>query len=184
MAKFKMKWNSERLLSLSAMTISFLTLLIFLYQTNLLKKQNYLSILPYVSLSTSDNSEEQSFGLSLYNHGVGPAIIESVTLLHKDKRYDLKEYDHDFFKFLLHQAPQLDSIKNYSASTLDKGMALPSNSKYNVFRVANSAEDYKLITAHLNRLLNEGLDFEIIYRSIQNERWMVHKSSEGPIKLD
>jgi hypothetical protein len=184
MAKIKFKWNSERILSLSAMTISFLTLLIFLYQTNLIKKQNYLSILPYVSVSTSDNPEEQSFELNLYNHGVGPAIVESVTMLYEGKRYDLSEYQDDLYEFLRNRAPQMDSIKSFSASTIDKRMAIPANSKYNVFRVYKSAEDYKFFTANLNRLLNEGLDYEIIYRSIQNERWLIHKDSEGPRKLD
>ena len=37
------------------------TLIIFIYQTNLIRKQNYLSILPYLSISTSDNSGQLIF---------------------------------------------------------------------------------------------------------------------------
>ena len=65
MAAKKIKWNSERILSLSAMSISFITLIIFIYQTNLMSKQNYLSILPYLQLSTSNDSEGNKYSLSI-----------------------------------------------------------------------------------------------------------------------
>ena len=184
MAKTKLKWNSEKILSLSAMTMSFITLLIFMYQTSLMKKQNYLSILPYMSISTTDNLENHNFELNLHNYGVGPAIIESVTMIQGDEKYDLKEYNYNFLEFLLKQAPALDSLKNYSASTVERGLAIPSNSEYNVFSVSKSPADYVLLRSNLNLLLSEGLNFEIIYRSIQNERWMIHRTSEGPTKLD
>ena len=82
-AKKGIKWNSERILSLSAMSISIMTLVIFIYQTNLMSKQNDLSILPYLQVSTSNNSEGNSYLLSVQNHGVGPAIIESVKLQYR-----------------------------------------------------------------------------------------------------
>ena len=75
MGKVKINWNSERILSLSAMSISFITLIIFIYQTNLMSKQNYLSILPYLQLSTSNDIEKNTYTLSIQNYGVGHAII-------------------------------------------------------------------------------------------------------------
>lgn len=183
MSKVRIKWNAERFLSLSAMTISFITLLIFVYQTNLMRKQNYLSILPYLMLSTTDQGSEQTFELHLKNHGVGPAIIESVTIEYKSKTHDLADYEDDLFLLLASIVPELDSIKNRSSSTLNKGMAIPANSDYHVFSVQNSPESYQLITQSLDRLLHEGLTYRITYRSIQNERWMIHNTSEGPEKL-
>lgn len=184
MSKNKIKWNTERLLSFSAMTISFITLVIFIYQTNLMRKQNYLSILPYLMVSTSNNKEKNAFELNIANHGVGPGIIESVTLIYKGKRHDLADYDNELYKFLGSQAPELDSIKNSSSSTLDKGMAIPANYEYNVLRVGNSEKDYQLILGNINRLLDEGLDYEIIYKSIQNERWLIRNNSLEPKKLN
>lgn len=180
----KIKWNSDKILSLSAMSISFLTLIIFIYQTNLMSRQNALSILPYLQVATSDNPAAKSYSLSLKNHGVGPAIIESVTLVFGDKRYDLEDYEDELFKFLASIAPELDSIQSLDTSTLDKGIAIPTNETYLVFKVYNSQKDYQIIRKNLFRLENEGLGFEIIYRSIQNERWMIHNDSEGPIKID
>ena len=184
MSESKFKWNSDKLLSLFAMGISFITLIIFIYQTNLMSRQNFISIMPYLDLSTTNDIANNIFELNLKNHGVGPAIIESVELAYKGKRYELADYDNHMFSLLKAIAPALDSVNYVSFSTLDKGMAIPANTVYNIFHVEGSEEDYKLITDNLQRLREEGLDYEIIYKSIQDERWRLHDNSEGPEKLD
>jgi len=183
MAK-KIKWNSERILSLSAMTMSFFTLIIFIYQTNLMSKQNYLSILPYLSLTTSNSPEDSRFSLSLENHGVGPAIIESIKIKHNEEVYDLADFNNEVYTFLKAKVPELDSMKVISYSTLDKGMAIPVNDSYNILEVNDSKADYLLLRNSLNNLLADGLHFEIVYRSIQNERWMITNNTQGPKKLE
>jgi hypothetical protein len=184
MSKLKIKWNSDKIVSLSAMSISFITLVIFIYQTNLMSKQNYLSILPYLQISTSNDSEKNSFSLDIKNHGVGPAIIESVIIYYNNEKHDLKEYDNYFYNFLKSEMPVLDSIKFFSTASLNKGIAIPANSNYNVFKVYNSEKDYKLLNSSIENLLRQGLRYEITYRSIQDERWIIHSNSEGPQKLD
>ena len=166
------------------MSISVLTLIIFIYQTNLMSKQNYLSILPYVQISTSDDKAENTFSLDIRNHGVGPAIIESVIIYYKGEKHDLRDYDNYLYNYLKSEMPVLDSVKFFSSSTLDKGIAIPANSSYNVFSVQDSEKDYNLLTTSLGELLRNGLRYEITYRSIQNERWMIYNNSEGPEKLD
>ena len=183
MSETNFKWNSEKWLSISAISISFLTLIIFIYQTNLLSKQNSLSILPYLAISISENKGENKFVVSFQNHGVGPAIIESVTLKYKGETYDLADYENEMFTFFVAIEPALDSITNVSISTLDKGLAIPATTEYNVLTV-RSEKDYELMVQTLRRLLSEGFDYEIIYRSIQNERWLIHVHSEGPESLD
>ena len=183
MAKAKIHWNSEKLLSISAMIISFLTLIIFVYQTNLLSRQNDISILPYLDLSSTRNQAEQIFELTLKNHGVGPAIIESVIFKHQNRSFDLAQYEDDLFVLLKAVAPELDSIRSFSSSTLERGTAIPANGEYNVIRVKGLAEEYELIVRVVNNLLESNLDYEIVYKSIQNERWRIHSTSEGPEKL-
>ena len=183
-AKKGIKWNSERILSLSAMSISFITLIIFIYQTNLMSRQNDLSILPYLQVATSANSTIGDYTLSLKNHGVGPAILESVHFEYQSERVDLKNYNNELFDFLKSIAPGLDSISAINTSTMDKGIALPANTTYILISVANSPKDYKILTENLYDLESNGLNYEIIYKSIQNERWMINSTSEGPVKLD
>lgn len=183
MAK-KIKWNSDKILGISAMSISFITLVIFIYQTNLMGKQNYLSILPYLSISTSDNSANNTFAITLDNYGVGPAILESATLSYQGKNEDLSDYDNELLKYLRAKAPVLDSIKAISYSTVDKGIAIPAGEKYNVLTIYSSEKDYKLYKSTLEALLQNGLYFEIIYKSIQEEHWRINNVTQGPEKLD
>lgn len=166
------------------MSISFITLLIFIYQTNLMSKQNYLSILPYLQIATSNNPADNTYSLSLKNHGVGPAIIESVNLEYNGRRYDLKDYDEYLFNVLIEIAPELDSIESLDTSTLDKGIAIPANTTYLVFSVYDSEEDYSLLTKTLHSIEKGGLQYEIVYRSLQNERWIINQDADGPLKLD
>ena len=180
----KIKWNSDRILSLSAMMISFITLVIFIYQTNLMSRQNHLSILPYLSLTTSNSPVDNRFSLSLENHGVGPAIIESITMKHQGESYDLSDFNNEVFTFLKAKVPTLDNITVISYSTLDKGMAIPVNISYSVMEVKDSQKDYLLLRNSLKNLLDDGLSFEIVYKSIQNERWMISNNTKGPERLD
>lgn len=184
MKKIKIKWNSERLLSLTAMTLSFITLVIFIYQTNLMSKQNYLSILPYLNISSTLDNENNIFELNISNHGVGPAIIESVRLDYKGKEYKLEDYNDNIFEFLKSESSLFDSIQGISTSTLEKGLAIPINSTYNVIRTSNALKDYQVITNGFNNIIREGLVCKIVYKSIQDEKWLIHNDSSGPKKLD
>ncbi len=184
MSKFKLRWNSEKILGISAMSISFITLIIFVYQTNLMSKQNYLSILPYLQVSTSNNAAENTFAISLLNHGVGPAIIESVTMIYNGKSADLADHNNEILLYLISVKPSLDSIQNFNSSNIGKGIAIPANSVYSLLSIKESPKDYEIFANGLIELLQDGLQFEIVYRSIQNERWMITDNSEGPIKLD
>ena len=183
MSKNKSNWSTEKIVSITAITISIVTLIIFVQQTQIMKRQNYLSILPYLTISTTTNEHAKTFELNLINQGVGPAIIESVTFIYEGERYDLADYDHYMLAFLQDKVPELDSLINVSSSSLDKGMAIPANTSYNVIRVKESEKDFYLITQTLTQLLEEGFDYEIIYKSIQHERWKIYNNSEGPERL-
>lgn len=149
-----------------------------------MSKQNYLSILPYVQISTSNDKANKTFSLDIKNHGVGPAIIESVIIYYQGEKHDLRDYDNYLYNYLKSEMPVLDSVNFFSASSLDRGIAIPANSNYNVFKIFESEKDYELLTSSLENLLKKGLYYEITYRSIQDERWLIHSNSEGPQKLD
>ncbi|MCB0631172.1 MAG: hypothetical protein R2824_20525 [Saprospiraceae bacterium] len=183
MSEKKIRWNSEKVLSVSAMAISFITLIIFIYQTNLMSRQNYLSIMPYLATSTSNNPKLHAYSISLQNHGIGPAIIESVTFRYKNREYDLKDFENEVHTFLKTQDARFDSLQTVSYGTLDKGLAIPANTNYLILGVEGYERDYKMLMTELNRLLDDGLEYEIVYKSIQDEHWVIHNDSEGPEKL-
>ena len=190
MSKKNRGWNAEKILSISAISISFITLLIFVYQTNLLvnqtkllSEQNYLSILPYLAISTSSNAEKSFFELSIQNQGVGPAIIESVIFFYEGQQYDLADFEDSIYTFIRSKSPEMDSIKHFSVSTLNKGLAIPANTNYHLISVENHPKEYLLINKILNQLSENGLRYEITYKSIQKERWRIHNDSQEPEEL-
>ena len=183
MAK-KLTWNSDKIIGISAMSISFITLIIFIYQTNLMSKQNYLSILPYLGISTSNNPANNNYAISLDNFGVGPAIIESVSLTYMGKTEDLANYNNHLLTYLQAKVPALDSLKSVSYSTLDKGLAIPAGTNYNIVAIHDSAEEYELFITSLEAISEKGFYYEITYRSIQDERWVINDTAPGPEKLD
>jgi hypothetical protein len=125
-----------------------------------------------------------SYGLSLKNHGVGPAILESVVLEYRGKRYDLKDYNNELHELLLTLKPELDSVHYTAFGSLNRGIAIPANSSYEILRVMNSPDNYATLTTAIGQLVEEGFRYEIVYKSLQEERWVIHNDSEGPEKLD
>lgn len=176
-------WNADKIVSISAISISFITLMIFIYQTNLMRKQNYLSILPYLVVSTSDDPKDYTYELHLKNLGVGPAIIESVKVSYQGRAYDLADYNYAMHQCLADIDPRLDSLEDFSFSTLNQGLAIPANETYTIISIQHSQKNYDIITQSLESLLSQGLDYEIIFRSIQNERWKLHNNTYGPIEM-
>lgn len=179
----KTKWTSDKLLSLTAMLVSVITLIIFIYQTNLMRDQNYISVLPYLSISTSSDQENYTFKLNLQNNGLGPAIIESVKMTYKDSIYNIADYGNEIITFFRTIEPALDTITNVSSATLDIGMAIPPNETYNAMSIYGSPDNFALIIITLERLIADGLEYEIIYKSILEERWRIHNDTKGPEKL-
>ncbi|MEL7162471.1 MAG: hypothetical protein AAFN92_17065, partial [Bacteroidota bacterium] len=45
-------FKRENIVSISAICVSVLTLLVFIYQTNLIRQQQFLSVYPYLSLGS------------------------------------------------------------------------------------------------------------------------------------
>lgn len=134
-------WNIEKIVGLTALIVSLLTLIVFVYQTNLLRKQQYMAAYPHLSLMNEKSGTLQySFGLS--NHGVGPAFIESVKVsASNDMVYD------DIIHYVEKTMGKQDSI-NYVYSNLWVGRLIPANEKINLIQLLdeNMIKDWGLVT--------------------------------------
>jgi len=80
-------WTSEKILGLSAMFMSAATLVVLLYQTNLMRKQQYMSVYPYLEMM-GHGFPGPNYRYTLTNNGVGPALIKKVSVHHQDKVYE------------------------------------------------------------------------------------------------
>ncbi|MEO1052923.1 MAG: hypothetical protein AAFX87_19970 [Bacteroidota bacterium] len=174
----KFYWNSEKIMSTSAIMISLMTLFVLSYQTKIIREQQRLSVLPYLSIF-NENTGGPNFKLSIKNDGIGPAFIESVEVIYKDKTYET-----DLPQFLYDNIPEMDSIDNIYHSNLGPGQLVPPGLQLNILEVNDSQESGVQLVQLLQKLGNEGIDLKIVYRSIYEERWQLTIRNNFPEKLD
>jgi len=165
--------SSDKIVSLSAFLISIGTLFTIVYQTRLIRQQQYASVLPYLEIWQSDNDNERS--VNLYNNGIGPAIIKDFKIYFKDS-----VYAQSLGLFYRNEILDSTSRLKYSRSDMSKGMLLPAGSRWTL--ISATKEDS---IKSLKRLLKEyNPDIEITYSSIYGETWVMRDNGKPPVKLD
>ncbi len=173
--------NTDRIVAFSAIFISLLTLVTFVYQTNLMKRQSELSVLPYLTVGTSYNSSESNpfFKLSLVNEGVGPAIIKSRKIIYKGD-----EHNGDFIDFLKLQLPSLDTMKGISFGSIEPGTVLPSGEDIYMVAIFGHSDNMNLLYNKIIELNEDDFDYEIVYKSIYDKEWRITSNTLYPDKLE
>lgn len=86
-----MKINTDRIVSLSAMVVGIGSLIIIVYQTQLMRQAQHASVLPYLSVSLMANNEGTI--LLLGNTGIGPALIDGVRIHYQGRLIDADPAD-------------------------------------------------------------------------------------------
>ena len=167
-------WTGDKLLSIAAIILSLSTLIVFIYQTNLIRKQQYMSVFPYLELGDYGISTK-NYKFVLENAGIGPALIKDFKVI-----YQGKVYEEDIATFLPRIIDPKDTIGFYYAN-LEAGRLIPPNSPIELLGIS----DKKLKSA--NRLYDlvhkDDLTIEIEYESIYGERWQLSNTSSVPLKL-
>jgi hypothetical protein len=74
-----MKWDSDRIMSVTAIVVGVGSLFVIVYQTQLMRQAQHASVLPYLSFVLMSNNERTS--LMVGNTGIGPALIDEVKVL-------------------------------------------------------------------------------------------------------
>jgi hypothetical protein len=170
--------NSNRIISISAMLISLMTLGVFIYQTSLLRQQQFLSVLPYLSIGNYGTGTE-NFSIIIENNGIGPAFVESSTIF-----YDGETYEMDLPGFLLAHVPEMDSVNNFYYSNIYEGRMITAGETINVIQIDNSLEDTYRLMEVIQKLSKKEFNYELIYQSIYKERWKLSGGSTVPEKLN
>ncbi len=173
-------FNTDKIIALSAIFISLLTLIIFLYQTRVISKQARLSVTPRISFigGISNQKSSVTFSVGIKNNGLGPAIIDSTAILSNKKYYPL-----NFKEFTKNHYPTADSITIKSSSTVfNKGATVLPNNEVILSEVEVSRDKLKDFYALYNLEIEENrfpFDIIIYYSSIYEEKWKVTLYSEG-----
>jgi hypothetical protein len=172
-------WTSDKIVSVVALAISLFTLYIFVRQTNIIEEQSRRSVMPYLMLESANNSEDQTFSISIVNYGVGPAIVESRQINYKNKVYDM-----EFFEFLREQIPEMEGVNFINTTTLQVGVAIPASSERNVIVVGGDTTSFRKFVRIIQNLTEENFYYEIKYKSIYDERWKISSKEQVPIFLE
>jgi hypothetical protein len=166
-------WNADKLLSLMAFLISLGTFTVFAYQTYLIRKQQYASVMPYLALRVMEarNGNQLSTAqLILKNDGVGPAFIRDIRIVYRDSAYTLDPAA--FYRSLV--SPDSTSI---STQTIEIGHVIPAGQEITLI---NAPSEY---TASLLNEIAKSAALEITYTSVYDEAWQINSSSPIPQKL-
>ena len=181
------KMNTDRIIGLSAMLISLLTLVIFIYQTNIMRNQSRLSVTPRFAFGTNVTVTDSmvTFSMSLKNKGLGPGIIESINIEHNGKKFKS-----NFEEFFESNFPEIYEFGDFTKSTiLTVGGTLSAEEATELFEFEYPSK----FTSQIMQLLelkeedtfhNLPFTVEIVYSSIYEEQWQMSSKDKGhPIKL-
>lgn len=172
--KKKPFWSAEKILAVSAIFISVSTLFTILYQTNLMRKQQYASVLPYLEVWNSGLSRT-SYNLVVVNNGIGPAFIDDIRVV-----FDGKEYPGDPMKFYLAHIIKEDTIRHFHFSYLSKGRLIPPGERIEMMGVDDSRENAKKLKDWFG---GDKAKVEIEFSSVYGEKWLTGKDMK-PQKIE
>lgn len=182
----KSKINFSKASTILAIITSIGSLYIVSFQTNLIvdqfnlqRQEQYMSVFPYVSVANTEN--EKRYGLLISNTGIGPAMIDHISIHYKDSIYHNHDFRDAFVKIINKEDSLFYDYKDISHTTLRKGTLIPANKMIEVITLKTNLD--KLGTKRrkaLRNWFNQKLKIEIIYSSIYGEKWkfVVYRSRE------
>lgn len=177
--------NTDRIIGLSAMLISLVTLVMFIYQTNIMHKQSRLSIRPRLSFTTSYNFIDGKLEYSsiLKNKGIGPAIVQKAIIDYKGKEHPMAP---DIF--FEETFPKLGDWGDFKIlSSIDEGSTLSAGESTTLFTYEFEEKDLDKIAKYLKVADEDELPFNIIieYVSMYGEKWVIDSdNNQHPTPLN
>ena len=167
------------------MIISLSTLIVFVYQTNLIRKQQYMSVYPHLNLS-NNNTGSLDYEYTLKNEGVGPAFITSIDVFDGGGKTYMNLVDYVRTKVLRSDSIYFHYFDIYVGKLISSGEEI---ALFGLLDDAhNDGNELKrniVLGAHKLRTIinNDSLNVNITYKSIYGESWKITKNSMTPEKL-
>lgn len=168
------KINANKVTSMMALLVSFGTFSLLFYEIKLIREQQYVSVLPYLSISQS-NPSIGNFRIYVVNDGIGPAFIEEVRFLRNGEVYRGDGF-HAYKDYYREKASD-DEI--YS-SGFKSGNMLPPGSSSNIIGTSSDEETVDRIK---DFFLDRDMTIEIIYSSVYGEKWKLNNRN-GVTKIE
>lgn len=180
------KLNTDRILGVSAMIISVLTLIIFIYQTNIMREQSKLSVKPRLDFTLNQSGNDSIVILQevIENKGLGPAIIDSIYFIYKGTHHTINP--EDFFENNLSKVLEFGYLSQHAS--FGKGTTLLPGEERAIFTYRIPVTKVDSLFGYLGIEDDDDDDpfpIEVIYTSIyEDEQWLANSEKNEPIKLD
>ncbi len=150
----------QTLVGLSAIILSVCALGVSMYQAKIMRETQSATVWPFIEILPSNNDGESSLGI--YNKGIGPALIQTVSLRVNDEPF--KNWQQ-----LFDQYANEESVA-YTWSSIS-GRVLAPNDVVNAIQL--KTEDARAFQSAMR-----GMDFNICYCSVYKECWETNLKRE------
>lgn len=187
-----MKFDTDRIVGLSAMVVGVGSLFIILYQTQLMREAQNASALPYLAVAVHSSSE--GVYLTLRNVGVGPALIDRVRV-----RTSRDAFEGDVYEFYSALRP-VPFNGEFSVDPVMPGRLLPAGEMIQMigmggeeggamladllrrFEIAEVPESW-YVGVGTSRAGPEKAVLEVTYSSIYGDQWRISSNAIVPEEL-
>ncbi len=175
--------STDRLIGLTAVLISSLTLAIFIYQTNIINKQSRLSVRLRLSYNNRQviNDSIVTYSEIITNKGLGPAIVTGGKIAFEGDRYPI-----DFNQLFSEKYPDLEKFGRIRLlNQIPVELTLMPGESVTLYAFETNAQDLPNLIKYL------GIDsaqnqvpwsIELTYTSIYEEEWKFSSRDNKPIR--
>ena len=174
--KTGINWTSEKIMSISALFVSAISLFALFYQLNLahqenelIRKQQSASVLPYLQFESIYSV--RTFRINFVNKGVGPAFVKKVSF----SPNDTLNFDNST-SALLHiikkEVKNGNSIGYNGSNTIKENTVIQPSESVRVFEISYKIDDdFSGVESFKNYMNNTPPLFTIIYEDVYGNQW-------------
>lgn len=158
--------SPKMLVSLSAVILSLCGLFVSIYETSLIRQQQYAAAWPNVEIGPSFDSNDYTLNIYAQNTGVGPAQIKSASLSYNEEKLS------NWSELLNSIGGDLSEMT--TSMSLINGRVLPPDSDEEsiFFLRADTTKEQKDIYLTLqNEILDGNINISVCYCSVYEECW-------------
>ncbi|MCU0353565.1 MAG: hypothetical protein MUD08_07495 [Cytophagales bacterium] len=168
-------FSTDKLVGIAAFIISIGTFVVYIYEANLIRTQQYASVLPYLEMWNSRVNDEE-YRLILVNNGIGPAFVKEIRVRYKGKTY---EGDHTDFHYA--EVYPKDTLFRFISSNVRAGRVIPAGQQVELISIQNNLRN---ADRAFELYGEQQAEIEIVYASVYDEKWKIIGMSGPPQKLE
>lgn len=166
-------WNTDKIVSISAILIGVGSLVVVTYQTELIQREQRTSVMPYLEFESRTPTANRT-EVYLVNSGLGPALVKEVRV-----HFDGATYPVDLFGYFLNNYELTDGAYTFNRVFVGDLISADQN-----MTLISSDPNDPAFSKFLERLNRGEINFEIIYESLYGEPWLSSIIKNAPIRLE